>query len=81
MARKTQLAQNDFQNAARGLRGKVAALVTTSNEDLLFISRNQENIADDVALIADGLQKVAAALTDIYDVCARIEARQKGGTK
>lgn len=80
MARKTQLAEMDFSNAARKLRGNVAALVTTSNQDLKFISQNQENFSDDVALIADGLEKVAAALRDICDVCARIEARLKGGS-
>lgn len=80
MARKTQLAEMDFSNAARKLRGNVAALVTTSNQDLKFISQNQENFSDDVALIADGLEKVAAALRDICDVCACIEARQKDGS-
>ena len=39
---------------------------------------NQVAIADDLAVVCEGLQKIAGALADIYDVCARIEAHQKG---
>jgi hypothetical protein len=77
MSRKTVEAENDFRNAARKFRGNVAADPTTFNKDIRFIQNNQEATADDLAIVADGLQKLAAAIRDVYDVCARIEANQK----
>ena len=79
MARKTEEAAKDFQVAARTLRVNVAR-ISGNNVDTTALSINQKNMADDIAFIADGLQKVALALKDIFDVVARIEAKQGGGT-
>ena len=80
MSRKTIEAENDFRIAARKFRGNNAVDPLSLDRDHKSIMQNQVNIADDHAIVCEGLQKIAAALRDIYDVCARIEARQKGGT-
>ena len=54
------------------------ARISGNNVDTTAISINQKNMADDIAFIADGLQKVALSLKDIFDVVARIEAKQGG---
>jgi hypothetical protein len=80
MSRKTIEAENDFRTAANELRRNVGSSPTTTNFDLQIITNNQFAIADALADAVDGLQKLAVAIRDVYDVCARIEARQKGGT-
>jgi len=40
-----------------------------------IITRNQNEIARDLAFIAEGHVKMAQSLRDIFDVVARIEAK------
>ena len=80
MSRKTIEAENDFRIAARELRNNVATNPTITQLEFQVIINNQFALNDALADMVDGLQKLAVAIRDVYDVCARIEARQKGGT-
>ena len=78
MARKTEEAEKFFSTAARILRVSVptsASGNTASDMNTFIITRNQNEIARDLAFIAEGHVKMAQSLRDIFDVVARIEAK------
>jgi len=81
MARKTEEAEKGFQVAARLMRNNIPQTgggTTAADQSLFIITRNQHEMAANIALMADAHAKMAASLRDIFDVVARIEAKQSG---
>jgi hypothetical protein len=80
MARKTEEAEKDFQVAARLLRSNVQ-LSSSGNTALdlntFIITRNQKEMASDIAFLADGHARMAASLREVYDLLTRINAKIK----